>query len=767
MSDQLKRFLAGIISRAENGAAAANGVSTKEREDGSVEVNFAVPVEMRWPAAGELDLAEPDGGERADDADAREIEMSFSSEAPVMRYGVAEILSHEKADADFRRLKQVGAILKNHDPNRIIGRPLKVWLDKESRKGRVRFRFGTTAEAKKARHEVLVDKDLRGSSVGYAVRQYVYLKDEDVEYKGRIKGPAYVATKWEALEASLTPIAADPTVGVGRSYGQGVGTHTAKETTNMDPKFKAWLVAKGLKPEDIREDAIERLRSEFDQETRDAAANVPEAEPAEDKTVRDVTPPAGDTGSPDLDKARAEARKAEQSRVGGIIQLCARHHIDDARRDEMINSNVTMADAQARVLSILENEHGAMAGRTEVIVDGRTSFARAAVEALDLRRGQMSRRDVKHGGDVLAVLSLREMARECLKRANISAPGDLHSMIRLAMRGPAIMQADIDALLRGGDIISGTTSDFPYILAATANKSMLAGYGAVRTSYEKWCRIGSLSDFKATNRVKISEAGDLQKILEAGHYPETSFSEDQNPIQVYTYGLKFNISRQAIINDDMSVFTSIPQRLGRSARRLPNILAVIELCANRTMNDALALFSSGHNNLSDDADYALDTLAHGLNGIKNTRKLLGEQRGMLHAKASAESKTLYMGLELKYLLVATDDQEFIARQIIGSPTNPSQSNPAVINPLQGSAEVVTERMLADSGITGYSTSAYYGFADPADAPVIEVAFLNGVREPYMEEVDQTDADGRVYKVRLDCGAAEIDYAGAVKEAGAS
>ena len=41
------------------------------------------------------------------------------------------------------------------------------------------------------------------------------------------------------------------------------------------------------------------------------------------------------------------------------------------------------------------------------------------------------------------------------------------------------------------------------------------------------------------------------------------------------------------------------------------------------------------------------------------------------------------------------------------------------------------------------------FADPMDAPVIEVAFLNGITEPYLELKDGWSSDGVEMKVRGD------------------
>jgi hypothetical protein len=59
----------------------------------------------------------------------------------------------------------------------------------------------------------------------------------------------------------------------------------------------------------------------------------------------------------------------------------------------------------------------------------------------------------------------------------------------------------------------------------------------------------------------------------------------------------------------------------------------------------------------------------------------------------------------------------------------------------------------------------YIFADPMEAPVIEVAFLDGAQEPYLEVQDGFDVDGARYKVRLDFGIAAVDYRGAVTNAG--
>lgn len=66
-----------------------------------------------------------------------------------------------------------------------------------------------------------------------------------------------------------------------------------------------------------------------------------------------------------------------------------------------------------------------------------------------------------------------------------------------------------------------------------------------------------------------------------------------------------------------------------------------------------------------------------------------------------------------------------------------------------------------------SGNEWYLFADPMDAPVIEVAFLNGDQEPFLDSMEGFGVDGLQWKVRLDYGVEAIDWRGAFKNAGAS
>ena len=86
--------------------------------------------------------------------------------------------------------------------------------------------------------------------------------------------------------------------------------------------------------------------------------------------------------------------------------------------------------------------------------------------------------------------------------------------------------------------------------------------------------------------------------------------------------------------------------------------------------------------------------------------------------------------------------------------------------MAGAYNVVSSSWLANSLITGYSAKAWYLFADPVRAAAMEVAFLNGVETP---TVEQAEADfntlGIQFRGFLDFGVAFQDPRAAVKMKG--
>ena len=96
--------------------------------------------------------------------------------------------------------------------------------------------------------------------------------------------------------------------------------------------------------------------------------------------------------------------------------------------------------------------------------------------------------------------------------------------------------------------------------------------------------------------------------------------------------------------------------------------------------------------------------------------------------------------------------------------NSSEYDPDTANKLQRTNIVkgVFSDIVESPRVSG---NAWYLFADPKEAPVIEVAFLNGVQEPIVEMKQGWDQDGVSWRVMIDYAVGVVGFEGAVKNAG--
>ena len=103
---------------------------------------------------------------------------------------------------------------------------------------------------------------------------------------------------------------------------------------------------------------------------------------------------------------------------------------------------------------------------------------------------------------------------------------------------------------------------------------------------------------KISNRVGLGLFQNLPVVPEGADYHYATVGDRSAPIALATYGSLFRITRQAILNDDMSVLSDIPRKMGRAARPPGGSLAYAILTGNPTMPDGVALFHASHGNLA-------------------------------------------------------------------------------------------------------------------------------------------------------------------------
>lgn len=168
---------------------------------------------------------------------AREIEISFSSESPILRAfwddeagalrHYHEVLGHTEGEIDFSRLNSGAApLLKDHEPriDSQIGVVVRAWIAEGQGRAVVRFSASPSADDVLARVRA---GDVTCVSVGYGIAQ----AEKDGTAEDGL--PIVRATRWVPREISFVAIPADQTVGYGRAAGGDVDSLTIKEPAPM------------------------------------------------------------------------------------------------------------------------------------------------------------------------------------------------------------------------------------------------------------------------------------------------------------------------------------------------------------------------------------------------------------------------------------------------------------------------------------------------------------------------------------------------------
>lgn len=140
-------------------------------------------------------------------------------------------------------------------------------------------------------------------------------------------------------------------------------------------------------------------------------------------------------------------------------------------------------------------------------------------------------------GHEFAGASLSEIADICLRENGKSA-----SMVSVASR--------VEMALHG-------TSDFPSILRDVGNLSLSASYEAAQSAIKETSREVAASNFRALHSVKVSAGPRLEEVSEHGEFKAGTVEEGHETFAVKTYGKIFGITRQAIVNDDLDVFSKM------------------------------------------------------------------------------------------------------------------------------------------------------------------------------------------------------------------
>ena len=416
----------------------------------------------------------------------------------------------------------------------------------------------------------------------------------------------------------------------------------------------------------------------------------------------------------DLQKAMEQERK----RTSKITALFRDFDVEGA--DEAIVMGVSVDEARAMVMDQLRARNK---GVSVTMGEAESDKFRAAAQDAVLMAAGIPVADAAPGANELRGHSMVELARESLQREGLHANfGDNMELARQAIN---------------------STSTFPAIMANLANKSVMVGFNEAETTYQIWAGKGSNRDFKEAARVALSEAGNLELVPEGGQFQQDFLGEASARTKVATYGKLFSLTRQAIINDDLGLFSKIATKYGSAAKRLVNKMVYAQLTGNVKMQDNVALFDSKHGNVAGTGEaLSVKAIAKAITAMRRQKGITGDAT---------------LNITPKYLVVPPE-LEMTAYQIVNSTAAVDGVNSGVVNPYKGRFVVVADAELTDP-------DAWYLVADASQHDTIEVTYLNGVETPRLETRQGFDVDGIEYKVAFDCGVSALDFRGVFKNAG--
>ncbi|MFW1077013.1 ClpP-like prohead protease/major capsid protein fusion protein, partial [Vibrio parahaemolyticus] len=344
-------------------------------------------------------------------------------------------------------------------------------------------------------------------------------------------------------------------------------------------------------------------------------------------------------------------------------------------------------------------------------------------------------------GDSMKQALLGRLGLDSVEKDNPYKVSDLFDMAKASLvdRGVSISMIGSRQQVVGM-AFTHSNSDFGNILIDVSEKSLLKGWEESPETFEAWTQKGQLNNFKEAHRAGLHGFPSLNKVPEGAEYKYVTTDDYAGePIALATYGNIFTITRQAIINDDLGALSTVPQRMGRAAKRTIADLVYAILTNNANLKDGKPLFHADHKNLIGGA-LSVDSLS--------------AARVAMRTQEDGSNNTL--NITPKHLLVPAA-METLATSVIKSTSVEGASNSGVINPISGLLNIVTEPRLDK-----HDKAAFYL---TANEQTIEVAYLDGVDVPYIETQQGFTIDGIATKVRIDAGVAPTDHRSMIKSTG--
>lgn len=211
--------------------------------------------------------------------------------------------------------------------------------------------------------------------------------------------------------------------------------------------------------------------------------------------------------------------------------------------------------------------------RAHITQDQRDKRAEGLQRALSIRSGLvMDPKEIEkeRRGEFLAMSLIDIMGQE-MRAAGQTVNGSREDIARRYVQTLPLMAAGP----------SHGTDHLPSVLGNIANLSAMQGWEGSAETWGQWTQAGTLNNYQPATRANIALLDKLTKMLENQEWEYGDMADVKQRITGYFYGLKYSLSIQAIVNDDLGELTRTMMGWGEAA--------------NATVGDAVhaVLFTAG------------------------------------------------------------------------------------------------------------------------------------------------------------------------------
>lgn len=527
-------------------------------------------------------------------------------------------------------------------------------------------------------------------------------------------GPVVIARRSVLRETSVLPMGADSTTSVNLAAS---ARRFLKGSAAMS--FEDYCKSLGLDASTLTPEAAAALQTSFAAMTAPAPVAAAPAVPAPAPVS---TPTAAASAVLDLQASLAEGRKmiAAQFRKSHEIQIKASGFpniiataIDNDWSIDKVELEVMKAkEIQARGARLTSFQSAQNTPeQLPLVLEAALCSTRGIKDIekqFDDKTLQAAHSQFRRGAGLQQIMLMAAAANGMPMAPGMKiTTGNIREVLSYACPDGRNIQAAFTAL------------SLPGILSNVANKELLQGYMEEDMVWKQIAQTKSVSDFKTVTSYRMLDDMTYEKLGAGGVIKHGKVGEESFTRSVDTYAKMSALTRQDIINDDLSAFDDLRNRIGRGGAMKLN-----DLFWETFLGNLATIFTSTRTNYISGPTTNLGTDGVGLG--------LGQKAWRQRVSPSGDGSKRLSGTA-KFLLVPPE-LETVADALYGA-RNIAAVKVSDVNTFANKYTPIVANQLSDSSITGYSTTAWYLLGDKGMGSPVVVSFLNGQETPTVESAD--------------------------------